>query len=226
MNAINKPRNLWAIAASCFACVATASCTSQVVEKPAPPGENARKFTTSTGSPSSKGESPMKSTTNVLAVTSTAFGDGQAIPKKFTGDGQDLSPPLAWKEAGTGAGAKQWALICDDPDAPTDEPWVHWVLYGIPADVRSLAEGVGTTDRLKEPTGALQGRNSWPNGRKIGYRGPAPPKGHGVHHYHFKLYALDSALALKSDLTKNELLKALDGHVVGTGELIGTYERK
>lgn len=168
----------------------------------------------------------MKSTTNVLTVTSSAFGDDQPIPKKYTGDGQDLSPPLAWKEAGTSAGVKEWALICDDPDAPTDEPWVHWVLYGIPGDVRSLAEGIGTTDRLKEPKGALQGKNSWPNGRKIGYRGPAPPKGHGIHHYHFKLYALDSALGLKPDLTKNELLKAIGAHVVGTGDLVGTYERK
>jgi Raf kinase inhibitor-like YbhB/YbcL family protein len=166
----------------------------------------------------------MKTRTLGIAVTSTAFGNGQPIPKKYTGDGQDVSPPLAWTEAP--AGTKQWALICDDPDAPTDEPWVHWVIYGIPAAVRFLPESVKTSAQLSEPKGTLQGKNSWPDGRTVGYRGPAPPKGHGVHHYHFKLYALDGELKLAAGMTKNELLKALDGNVLGAGELVGTYERK
>lgn len=166
----------------------------------------------------------MKTTTHGIAMTSTAFGDGQPIPKKYTGDGQDVSPALAWTEAPTGT--KQWALICDDPDAPTDEPWVHWALYAVPAAVHSLREGVKTSAQLSEPKGALQGKNSWPDGRTVGYRGPAPPKGHGVHHYHFKLYALDSELKLGAGLTKSELIKAIDGHILGVGELVGTYERK
>ena len=106
------------------------------------------------------------------------------------------------------------------------EPWVHWVLYAVPAAVRSLPEGVKTSAQLSEPKGALQGKNSWPGGRTVGYRGPAPPKGHGVHHYHFKLYALDSELKLGAGLTKSELLNAIDGHILGVGELVGTYERK
>ena len=166
----------------------------------------------------------MKNSPNSISLTGTAFQDGQPIPKKYSGDGQDVSPPLAW--TGAPAATKQFALICDDPDAPTEEPWVHWVLYGIPADVHSLPEGVKTTARLSEPKGALQGKNSWPSGQTIGYRGPAPPKGHGVHHYHFKLYALDAALSLKAELTKNQLLKAMEGHVLATGEFVGTYERK
>jgi Raf kinase inhibitor-like YbhB/YbcL family protein len=162
--------------------------------------------------------------TKNISVTSTAFGDGQPIPKKYTGEGTDVSPPLVW--TAPPAESKQLALICDDPDAPTDEPWVHWVLYAVPPDVRVLPEGVKPTAELSEPKRALQGRNSWTDGRTIGYRGPFPPKGHGVHHYHFKLYALDTALKLKSGLTKKELLAAIEGHVVGTGELVGTYERK
>jgi len=172
----------------------------------------------------SQGDRPMKTTAHGIAVTSTAFGNGQPIPKKYTGDGQDVSPALAWTEAP--AGTKQWALICDDPDAPTDEPWVHWVIYAIPAAVRSLPGGVKTSAQLSEPKGAMQGKNSWPNGRTVGYRGPAPPKGHGVHHYHFKLYAIDTEPKLAAGLTKSDLLKALDGHVLGVGELMGTYERK
>lgn len=166
----------------------------------------------------------MKNAENSIAVTTSAFQNGQPVPTKYTGDGQDVSPPLSWKS--TPGDVKQWALICDDPDAPTPEPWVHWVLYGIPANVHSLPEGIKTTSQLTQPEGALQGKNSWPNGQIVGYRGPAPPKGHGVHHYHFKLYALDAELKLKPELTKTELLKAIDGHVLAMGEVIGTYERK
>jgi Raf kinase inhibitor-like YbhB/YbcL family protein len=166
----------------------------------------------------------MKTAGNVIAITSPAFEDAQPIPKRHTEDGEDLSPALAWVYAPKGT--KQWALICDDPDAPTPEPWVHWVIYSIPGEIRSLAEGVEPAPKLAELKGALQGKNSWPSGPTIGYRGPAPPKGHGVHHYHFKLYALDAALALKPELTKPELEHAMEGHVLATGELIGTYVRK
>jgi Raf kinase inhibitor-like YbhB/YbcL family protein len=171
-----------------------------------------------------QGEHPMKTTGTVIAVTSSAFQDDQPIPKKFTEDGEDLSPPLAWTY--TPKGTRQWALICDDPDAPTPEPWVHWVIYAIPGEIRSLPQGVEPAEKLASLQGALQGKNSWPSGQTIGYRGPAPPKGHGVHHYHFKLYALDRALVLKPELTKEALETAIEGHILGTGELIGTYERK
>jgi Raf kinase inhibitor-like YbhB/YbcL family protein len=166
----------------------------------------------------------MKTTGTVIAVTSSAFQDGQPIPTKFTEDGEDVSPSLAWTY--TPKGTRQWALICDDPDAPTPKPWVHWVIYAVPGEIRSLPEGVEPAEKLASLQGALQGKNSWPNGQTLGYRGPAPPKGHGVHHYHFKLYALDTALALKPELTKESLETAIEGHILGTGELIGTYERK
>jgi hypothetical protein len=166
----------------------------------------------------------MKTIENVIAVTSSAFDDGQPIPKKYTEDGENLSPPLAWAYAPKGT--KQWALICDDPDAPTPQPWVHWVIYSISGEFRSLPEGVEPTETLPEFQDAHQGINSWPSGQTIGYRGPAPPKGHGVHHYHFKLYALDTALTLQPRLTKQAVEQAIEGHVLATGELIGTYERK
>jgi len=110
----------------------------------------------------------------------------------------------------------------DDPDAPRDEPWVHWVIYKIPPSAKGLPEAVPATESLDDPPDALQGNNTWP---AIGYRGPAPPKGHGTHHYHFKLYALDVELDAKAGLGKAELLKAIKGHTLATAELIGTYER-
>ena len=156
-------------------------------------------------------------------LTSTAFTHGAPIPKKHTGDGQDLSPPLAWSSLP--AESRQLALICDDPDAPVAEPWVHWVIYKIPADAGGLPEGVPHDAQLAKPKGALQGQNSWPSGQTVGYRGPAPPKGHGTHHYHFKLYALDKELGLSAGATKQNLLSAMKGHILAEGELIGTYER-
>lgn len=158
-----------------------------------------------------------------ISVTSEAFKAGAAIPKKFTEDGQDVSPPLKWQNVPQGA--KELALICDDPDAPTSEPWVHWVLYKIPAAVSGLPEGVPAEAELKSPAGARQGKNTWKSGKIIGYRGPAPPKGHGVHHYHFRLYALDAPLSLAANADKQQLLAAMKGHILAEGELIGTYER-
>ena len=154
-----------------------------------------------------------------LRITSSAFPSGQRIPTDHTGDGADRSPPLSW--SGVPNGTEELALICDDPDAPTPEPWVHWIVYGIPTDCRELPEGVPpkTNKSLK------QGRNSWPSGQTIGYRGPAPPRGHGTHHYHFRLYALDQRLNAAPGLDKRSLLALMESHVLATGELIGTYER-
>lgn len=156
-----------------------------------------------------------------LKITSTAFENGRPIPRKHTGDGEDASPPLAW--SGVPAGTKELALIVDDPDAPTPEPWVHWVLYRIPAGTTGLSEKVAPSRHAPEPRGALQGKNSWPGG--IGYRGPAPPKGHGVHHYHFRLYALDAELKIDAGADKAALLQAMQGYILAEGELVGTYER-
>jgi Raf kinase inhibitor-like YbhB/YbcL family protein len=155
-----------------------------------------------------------------MTLRSEAFADGQAIPRRYTEDGEDLSPPLSW--SGLPAGTRELALIVDDPDAPRAEPWVHWVLAKIPADVGMLAEGLPKTPTLDVPLGAVQGKNSWGTD---GYRGPAPPRGHGTHHYHFKLYALDTPVPAAQGIDKAGLLKAMRGHILGEAELVGTYQR-
>lgn len=155
-----------------------------------------------------------------LEIDSAAFGQGQTIPERHTGEGKDRSPPLSWYNVP--AGTKELALIMDDPDAPSKEPWVHWVIYKMPTTAKGLAEGLPTTETLAAPAGAMQGKNSWPT---LGYRGPMPPVGHGVHHYHFKLYALDAALEVKPGFDKPSLLSAMKGHVLAQAELVGTYER-
>jgi Raf kinase inhibitor-like YbhB/YbcL family protein len=158
-----------------------------------------------------------------IEISSSAFSEGRPIPVKYTGEGQDLSPPLTW--SGVPDGARQLALICDDPDAPMAEPWVHWVIYRLAADATALPEGVAKTAEPDEPAGAVQGANSWPQGENIGYGGPMPPPGHGTHHYFFKLYALDVELTAGPGLDKPGLLAAMKGHVIGEGQLMGTYER-
>lgn len=158
-------------------------------------------------------------TVGALAVTSPAFGDGQAIPARFTEDGLDLSPELRW--TGVPAQARQLALLVDDPDAPTTAPWVHWVLYAMPASTTGLPEAVAKDETLTAPAGAKQGKNSWGT---IGYRGPAPPPGK-LHHYHFAVYALDAELPAPPGLDKAALLQQLEGHILAKGELVGTYQR-
>lgn len=158
-----------------------------------------------------------------ITLQSEAFAPGQPIPVKFSGDGDDLSPPLSWK--GLPAGTQELALICDDPDAPTPEPWVHWVLYHLPPSCNSLATGFSTDAKATAALGVRQGKNSWTSGQTQIYRGPAPPRGHGMHHYHFRLFALDSQFDLPAGLTSKALLARLKGHILVTGELIGTYER-
>ena len=151
-----------------------------------------------------------------LQLTSSAFRQGEKIPSKFTGDGADVSPALAWPVAPFGT--RSFALICDDPDAPRGT-WVHWVLFNVPSDQQALEEGVPTTAKLAN--GALQGTNDF---GKIGYGGPAPPPGK-PHRYFFKLYALDAVLPLPEGTTKSQLVNAMKGHVVDEGELMGTFQR-
>ncbi len=158
-----------------------------------------------------------------LKLTSGAFNPGDSIPRKYTGDGDDVSPALAWNAPPPGT--KELALVCDDPDAPTAEPWVHWVVYGIPSDVESLPYGIPNDPELTEPVVARQGKNSWDQGVTIGYRGPAPPPGKGPHRYYFRIYALDTNLQLPPKATKDQLLIAMKGHVLAEGTLLGKYER-
>lgn len=159
-----------------------------------------------------------------ITLSSNAFQPGKRIPDKFTGEGADVSPALTWD--GVPDGTRELALICDDPDAPQADPWVHWIFYGLNATVRSLPENLPAGTRLSTPVALLQGRNSWTTGRSTGYRGPLPPHGHGTHHYHFKLYALDAPLSLNPGIDKPALLAAMQGHILATGELIGTYSRE
>lgn len=159
---------------------------------------------------------PAKGTDLAFQVASAAFSAGQMIPKQFTCDGDDVSPELSWKDAP--AGAKSFALIMDDPDAPAGT-WVHWVLYNLPANAKELPEGVAKQEQL--PDGSVQGRNDF---RKIGYGGPCPPAGK-PHRYFFKLYALDGKLDLKAGASKADVERAMKGHVLGGAHLIGRYGR-
>ena len=152
-----------------------------------------------------------------MQIKSMAFSEGQPIPDHYTCAGQNVSPPLAW--SGAPAGTKSFALIADDPDAPMGT-WVHWVVYDLPPTTGTLGEN--TTPSSGLPDGSKQGVNDF---LKIGYGGPCPPPGK-PHHYHFKIYALDTVVNLKSGATKKELLKAMSGHVLAEGQLIGTYQRK
>lgn len=150
-----------------------------------------------------------------MTLTSPSFNHGDPIPLRHTGDGINVSPPLAW--AGVPAGTQSLALICDDPDAPA-KVWVHWVLYGLPPALAGLPEGVPTDPTL--PDGSRQGTN---DSGTPGYDGPYPPKGK-PHRYFFKLYALDAEPALPPGATKAELLTAM-GTVLAEAELMGTYQR-
>lgn len=154
--------------------------------------------------------------TMTFQITSIAFQSGARIPTQYTGDGPDVSPPLHWKDAP--AAAKSFALICDDPDAPGGT-WVHWVVWNIPADKTELAENVQKTKELAD--GTRQGTNDF---RKIGYNGPAPPKG-PEHRYLFKLYALDGPLTLAAGSGKSDLLESMQGHTLAEAQLIGRYKR-
>lgn len=150
-----------------------------------------------------------------MEIKSSAFGSGEMIPAKYTCDGADFSPQLEW--SGSPAGTRSFALICDDPDAPM-RTWVHWVIYDIPPSATMLAEGITREKDL--PGGGTQGINDF---RKIGYGGPCPPG--GTHRYFFKLYALDAMLGLKPGITKDQLLTAMRGHILGEAQLMGTYKR-
>lgn len=153
-----------------------------------------------------------------FSLTSTAFVDGAAIPARHTCDGPDVSPPLAWE--GAPAGARVFALIMDDPDAPGGT-WVHWVAYNIPAPTTQLPENVAKVESL-DLGGARQGRNDF---HRPGYSGPCPPLG-AAHRYFFKLYALDAQLQLRSGAQKHEVEAAMEGHTLGMTQLVGTYARR
>ncbi len=150
-----------------------------------------------------------------IKITSSAFEEGGMIPAKYTCDGADFSPPLQWDAVPEGT--KSIALICDDPDAPMGT-WVHWVLFNMPAEANELAENIPAEETL--PNGAMQGVSDF---GRIGYGGPCPPS--GTHRYFFKVYALDTKVDLQAGTDKRQLLKAMEGHILEQGQLIGKYKR-
>jgi Raf kinase inhibitor-like YbhB/YbcL family protein len=145
-----------------------------------------------------------------LKVSSPEFGGHRRLPERYTGDGEDVSPPLEW--SGAPEGTRAFAIVVHDPDAPLVDGFTHWVAYGIPGDSTGLPEGASDV---------TAGTNSFGN---VGYDGPAPPPGHGPHHYYFWIYALDSDLDLEPGLGRRALLERIEDHVIEQARLIGTYE--
>jgi Raf kinase inhibitor-like YbhB/YbcL family protein len=151
----------------------------------------------------------------VIKIKSTVFEEGEPIPQKYTCDGVNVSPPLQWGSVPTDV--KSIALICEDPDAPSGI-WSHWVIFNLPGETTDLSEFIMEREELEN--GAQQGLN---DSGTIGYRGPCPPS--VTHRYYFKIYALDVKLNLPSRITRSDLLKAMDGHIIDQGQIGGTYTR-
>jgi len=150
-----------------------------------------------------------------MQIRSKAFPDGGPIPRRFTCDGEDLSPPLQW--SGVPSQARSLVILCDDPDAPGGT-WHHWAIYDLPADRTELAEGASRADALKEAHNDFN---------KIGYGGPCPPPGHGPHHYHFRLLALSvDQLAVAEDPSCRDVEREARKHVTEQATLVGVFERK
>jgi Raf kinase inhibitor-like YbhB/YbcL family protein len=153
-----------------------------------------------------------------MELVSSAIDDSGRILDRFTAYHDNISPPLSWTQV---LDAEAYALIVEDPDAPTERPYVHWMIWNIPGAASSLPPGLPSRPRLDHPKGAIQGRNSKGG---VGYFGPWPPAGHGPHRYHFQLFALDKLLPMDSHTPLPELLNALKGNTIAKSELVGTYE--
>jgi Raf kinase inhibitor-like YbhB/YbcL family protein len=158
---------------------------------------------------------PSQGTPGKIDIHSLAFQEGGAIPNLYSCKGKNISPPLSW--GGVPAGTAGIALIVEDPDAPKGT-YIHWVVFNLPPDSKELPEAVPTAAKLSN--GAMQGVTS---GRKNGYLGPCPPS--GTHRYFFRIYAIDKKLDLKSGVTKSELLKAIKGHILAEGQLMGVFSK-
>ena len=154
-----------------------------------------------------------------IELSSTAFPDEGVIDLRHSAYGDNLSPPLHWTPV---EGARAYAIVLEDPDAPMEKPFVHWMIWNIPGGITSLPEGVPNNATLVTPPGAIQGRN---DNDSAGYFGPRPPQGHGLHHYHFQIFALDGPLGLHADADLRALTNAMQGRVIADGEMVGTYEQ-
>ena len=151
-----------------------------------------------------------------LTVKSKSFSD--EIPRRYSEYADGVSPEISWTPV---EGAKSYALILEDPDAKKVRPFVHWVAWNIPADLTAVPEGLQGLAQLTESEGLLQGKTS---GGSIGYFGPRPPAGDPPHHYHFQVFALDTVLDAPPGVERDVVLAAMKGHVLASGELIGTYQ--
>lgn len=159
-----------------------------------------------------------------MRLTSSVFLNSRSIPKRYTGDAEDVSPPLNW--TAIPEGVREFAILCEDPDAPKrplqEHPFVHWLIYGISPTTTSLPEGLPALEKIDLPVRALQGLNSF---KRIGYSGPLPPPGHGTHRYIFTLFALNAELPLKPGVSRDEFLRAARPHILRETRITGTYER-
>jgi Raf kinase inhibitor-like YbhB/YbcL family protein len=155
-----------------------------------------------------------------MRIESEAFSEGDRIPDRYTGDGDDVSPPLSLSDLP--ADTRSIALIVDDPDAPA-KTWVHWLIWGIPAGLTTLPEGVPPKEMVENLGGARQGKNDFDG---IGWGGPAPPPGHGTHRYRFTAYALGEHIDLDAGATREALEARLEGSTLAQARLTGTYSRE
>ncbi len=153
-----------------------------------------------------------------LELTSAGVGDDGRIADVHTAYHDNLSPPLEWTRM---LDAESFVLVIEDPDAPKERPAIHWMIWNIPGVLTGLPQGVAPEPKLKDPAGAIQGHN---DAGRVGYSGPKPEVGHGVHRYHFQLFALDKLLPMQPSTSLPELLNALKGNTIAKAELIGTYE--
>jgi len=178
-------------------------------------------WTTAVAGPAARGqERPVEAGRGAMELSSPAFEPGDRIPDRHTCAGEDLSPPLTWR--GAPEGVRSFTLIMDDPDAPAGT-WVHWVLYDLPAGATGIEEGV--PENLSAEGGGSHGV-CWGvrSYGRVGYHGPCPPPGK-PHHYSFRLYALDTRLDLPGEATKEQVERAMEGHVLARAELVGLYGR-
>lgn len=160
----------------------------------------------------------------LLQLTSPSFAANHRIPRRFSGEGEDVSPRLEWSNAPYGC--KGYVLLCEDPDAPKsagmEHPFVHWLIYNLGPDISVLPEALPQKSKLILPISATQGINSF---GQVGYRGPMPPEGHGLHRYNFTLHALRTDMILPTGLTRDKLLPLVRGHIDQSAVLMGCYER-
>lgn len=160
-------------------------------------------------------------TWSVMKLSSPNFTNGAQLPQQYTCDGKNINPAFSWEDAPKNT--QSFALLVEDPDAPSAQnprpegPWVHWIVFNIPATIKKLEENVSVSK-----LGAIQGMT---DSKKAAFHGACPPKDSGPHRYFFKLFALDTKLDLKTGATKQQLLNAMQGHVLTTAELMGTYQR-